>query len=232
MGMQVHNLDQFLERYVDSYLLSDLSNIKENVPAGAQPGNAAYLITGAICSGIEFLGTLTTAQETLPACTACGKPEQFRNKFPFEHYCKHYLAKVNKRYAEFGPVVRELIRNGIMHSFATKGKIGITRVGDKANHLVRMSEEGFLVIYADVFFEDFKKSYLDYALADIKEGGIHRSLALENYERMRRVKENEIERTMTEVESKLDWPWVDKSVSYYSEIVDAFEETGEIQFVS
>lgn len=230
--MQVHNLDEFLERYVDNYLLGDLLTIKEKVPAEAQPGNAAYLMTAAICSGIEFLGTLTTKQETLPACNACGKPEQFRNKFPFEHYCKHYLAKIDKRYAEFGPIVRELIRNGIAHSFATKGKIGITRVGDKDDHLVRMSEEGFLVINADAFYEDFKKSYINYVRADIAEGGSARSLALENYERMRQIKEYEIERTMTQVESKLDWPWVNKSVHYYPELVDMFEETGEVQFVS
>lgn len=230
--MQTHNLDEFLERYVDSYLLGDLLTVKEKVPAEAQPGNAAYLMTAAICSGIEFLGTLTTSQEALPGCDACGKPEQFRNKFPFEHYCKHYLAKVDKRYAEFGPIVRELIRNGIAHSFATKGKIGITRVGDKNDHLVRMSEEGFLVINTDVFYEDFRRSYLEYARADIKEGGKQHSLALENYERMRRVKEDEIERIMAQVEGKLDWPWVNKSVFYYPELVDDFEETGEIQFVS
>ncbi len=230
--MQTHNLDEFLGRYVDSYLLGDLLTIKEKVPAEAQPGNAAYLMTAAICSGIEFLGTLTTSQETLPACDACGKPEQLRNKFPFEHYCKHYLAKVDKRYAEFGPIVRELIRNGIAHSFATKGKIGITRVGDKNDHLVRMSEEGFLVINVDVFYEDFKKSYLEYACADIKKGGSQHALALENYERMRRVKENEIERTMAQVDGKLDWPWVNKNVAYYPELVDQFEETGEVQFVS
>jgi hypothetical protein len=230
--MQVHNLDEFLGRYVDNYLLGDLLTIKEKVPTGAQPGNAAYLMTAAICSGIEFLGTLTTTQETLPACEACGKPEQFRNKFPFEHYCKHYLAKVDKRYAEFGPIVRELIRNGIAHSFATKGKIGITRVGDKNDHLVRMSDEGFLVINANAFYEDFKKSYTNYARADIAEGGSVRELALENYERMRRIKEHEIERTMAQVEDKLDWPWVNKSVYYYPELVDMFEETGEVQFVS
>jgi hypothetical protein len=230
--MQIHNLDEFLERYVDNYLLGDLLTIKEKVPAEAQPGNAAYLMTAAICSGIEFLGTLTTKQEALPACETCGKPEQFRNKFPFEHYCKHYLAKVDKRYAEFGPIVRELIRNGIAHSFATKGKIGITRVGNKSDHLVRMSEEGFLVINADAFYEDFKKSYINYAHADIAESGSARNLALENYERMRSIKEREIERTMAQVENKLGWPWVDKAVHYYPELVDMFEETGEVQFVS
>jgi hypothetical protein len=230
--MQIHNLDDFLERYVNGYLLSDLLTIKEKVQPTIEHGNAAYLMTAAICSGIELLGTLTTTQETLPACASCGKPEQFRNKFPFEHYCKHYLAKVDKRYAELGPIVRELIRNGIAHSFATKGKIAITRVGSEKEHLVRMSDEGFLVINADVFYDDFKKSYLEYARADIEDGGKHRQLALENYERMRTVKEAEIERTMALVEPKLDWPQINKHVVYYPEVIDLYEDYGGVQFVS
>jgi len=233
--MQVNTLDEFLDRYVDGYLLTDLLNIKEKIPATTYQGNAAYLMTAAICSGIELLGTLTTEQEIIPECDKCHKPEQVRNKFPFEHYCKYYLARVDKRYAALGPVVRELIRNGIAHSFATKGKIGITRVkGDNNdNHLVRMTDEGFIVINADNFFDDFKRSYLEYALPDIKEGGSKRSLALANYERMKTIKGAEIERTMSAVESKLaDWPWVNKIVSYSPRMVDEIEDIGELQLVS
>lgn len=232
--MQVNDLDEFLDMYVDGYLLTDLMRIKEKVPSDMHPGNAAYLMTGAICSGIELLGTLTTEQTTIPACDTCARPEQIRNRFPFEHYCKNYLAKVDSRYAALGPVVRELIRNGIAHSFATKGKIGITRIGHKEDtHLVRMTEEGFIVINADYFFEDFRRAYLEYTRPDISEGGSRRQVALKNYEHMRGVYSAEIERTMQAIEGKLgEWPWAHRGVEYMSHMVDDIEKTGGLQLVS
>ncbi|MET1033210.1 MAG: hypothetical protein ABWX94_01805 [Candidatus Saccharimonadales bacterium] len=226
--MQVNELDDFLDRYIDSYLLTDLENIKTNIPPTIS-GNAAYMITAAVCSGMELLGSLTTTLQTLPGCEECGKHEQLRFKFPIDHYCKHYLSRVDKRYETFGPIARELIRNGIMHNFATKGKIGITRMIDREEHLTRMSDQEILVISADYFFEDFKKSYLAFARPDIRLGGPKHDLAVTNYEKMREVKAHEIERTMAAMEGKLDtWPQVDMGVIYSPILVDRIEDRGEI----
>ncbi len=218
--MQIHDLDDFLERYVENYMLADLVNVKDKV-ASDEAGNGAYLITAAVCSGMELIGSLTTTYDTLSGCEVCGKPEQKRFKFPIDHYCAHYMAEVDKRYAPFGPIARELIRNGIAHSFATKGMIGITRKGDVSNHLTRVSDEGVLVINADCFLEDFKKSYYEFAKPDIKDGGAMRARAVENYAQMQKIKEVEIERTMKAVEGKLDsWPQRDVEVRYSPLLVD------------
>ena len=226
--MQVHKLDEFLDRYVASYLMADLTNIKTNLPPTIS-GNAAYLIATAVCSGMELLGSLTTTLETIPACETCHKTEQLRFKFPIDHYCAHYMSKVDKRYKQFGPIARELIRNGLMHSFATKGKIGISRTITRADHLSRMSDEEILVINADCLFEDFQKSYTEFARPDISVGGSGRALALKNYENMRDFKDIEIERTMKSMEGKLeDWPKKDVEVRYSPIIVDNIEEVGSI----
>lgn len=231
--MQINTLDSFLDRYVDGYLLTDIATLIKKVPATSHQGDGAYLITAATCSGMDLVGSLTTKIGVVPGCEACNKKEQIRFKFPIDHYCAHYMSKIDERYKQFGPVARELVRNGIMHSFATKGRIGITRKGDKSNHLTRMSDRGFLVINADCFYEDFKKSYLEYARPEISEGGDKRRTALKNYEKMREIKEDEIDRTMKDMAGKLDsWPQIDASVAYSPEQVDQVEESGEIQYIS
>jgi len=229
-----NDFDSYIKKYIEDYLLTDLINIKEKVPSALHPGNAAYLMTGAICSGIEFLGTLMTILEVIPGCDECKKPEQLRSKYPIDHYCNEYLSRIDIRYKKLGPVLRELIRNGIAHSFATKGKIGITRIGDReSTHLVRMTQEKFLIINANCLFADFKKSYESYVLPDISKDGCLRTLAIENYEQMKVVKSKEIDRTMQEMGDKLnDWPIVHEDVEYMSHMIDMIEESGELQLIS
>ncbi|MGY4893195.1 MAG: hypothetical protein ACO1N2_00695 [Candidatus Saccharimonadota bacterium] len=232
--MQIHTMNSYLEQYIEGYLLEDLTQVHMQVKPNAHPGNAAYLMTSAICSGIDFLGSLVTERQITPACEHCNKPEQVRNKFPFEHYCKYYLAKVDKRYENLGPVLRELIRNGIAHSFATKGKIGITRVvGDEDLHLVRMTEEGFLVINADRFFTDFKESYFSYFKPAVEKDESLKSLALDNYNHSKAVKEHEIERSMKAVEGKLEtWPWLHQDIETMDHMIEQVESEGGLHFVS
>lgn len=232
--MITNDLDSFIKKYIEGYLLADLLTIKEKVPSDQHPGNAAYLMTSAVCSGIEFLGTLITTLAVIPGCDKCKKPEQLRNNYPLDHYCIEYLSRIDIRYKELGPVLRELIRNGIAHSFATKGKIGITRIGDReTTHLVRMTQEKFLIINADCLFDDFKKSYENYVLPDISKGGRMRPLAIENYERMKNMKSKEIDRTIQGMGNKLDdWPIIHENIEYMSRMVDEIEELGELQLIS
>jgi len=234
-GYMISNdFDSYIKKYIEGYLLIDLFTVKEKVPSALHPGNAAYLMTSTICSGIEFLGTLITTLEVVPGCDKCGKPEQLRSDFPIDHYCIEYLSRIDPRYKKLGPVLRELIRNGITHSFATKGKIGITRIGDRdTTHLVLMTKEKFIVINANCLFDDFKKSYENYVLPDISEGGRMRTLAIKNYEQMKALKSKEVDRTMQEIGNKLnDWPIVHEKIEYMSHMLDEIEELGELQLIS
>ncbi len=234
--MQIHNLDNFLDKYIDSYLLSDLVKIKQKVPHNIHPGNAAYPMTGAICAGIELLGSLVAGTQVKAACEACKSKEQSFSKAPFIYYCQHYLSQVDPRYKNFGPVLSQLIRNGIAHSFATKGKVGITRVDPmpgEENHLVRMTQEGFLVVNADRFFDDFVKSYELYFKPDVADGGDNRQKALEGYEWLKDKYATDIQNTETQTQDKFnDWPLLHPEFPYMDDLVEHVEANGGLAFVS
>lgn len=223
--MQINTLDSFLEKYIHGYLFADVKTIKDTISQDHHPGNAAYLMTSALCSGIEFLGFLLREQKN---------EGDLSSSFAFEHYCKHYLSSIDSRYEAFGIIGRELIRNGIAHSFATKGKIGITRQGNRdKTHLVRYATEGVVVINPDYLYEDFKKSYENYAVPRLAEGGDLRDRAEHNYGLLKNKYNMEIQRTEQAVGAKLDdWPWLFKDFSYGAETLEIIEANGTIPLVS
>ena len=234
--MQTYNLDEFLGKYIDNYLLSDLIKIKENIPNYIHPGNAAYPMTGAICAGIELLGSLVAGIKVDPACEACHSKERSSPKSPFNHYCMHYLSKVDPRYKNFGPVLSQLIRNGIAHSFATKGQVGMTRVEPEPgeeNHLVRMTQEGFLVVNVDRLFDDFQKSYELYFKPDVAEGGASRQSALEGYEWLKDKYATDILNIEAQTKNKFnDWPLLHPDFPFMEDLVEQVEANGGLVFVS
>jgi len=223
--MQINTLDSFLDKYIEGYLFTDVKTVKDSVSKDMHPGNAAYLMTGALCSGMEFLGCLLRKQED---------SAEFSSSFAFDHYCKYYLSKVDKRYTAFGILGRELIRNGIAHSFATKGRIGITRRGDRdSSHLVRYADEGIIVINPDYLYEDFEKSYHEFVAPRIaKDGDLH-SRAESNYELLKNKYNEEIERIEGAVANKLDdWPWLYKDIPANPNTVEIIEANGDLPLVS
>lgn len=232
--MQRLELDNFLEDQIEGYLFADLMTIKENVPTDKHPGNAAYLMTGAICAGMEFLGTLLAGVriEEACACGQCKRRESPNN--PIDYYCKNYLSQIDIRYKKFGPILTQLIRNGLAHSFATKGKVGITRIDDGRHlHLVKMSSEEFIIINPDRLFEDFKKSYEKYFLPDIRdEGGDKRDAALKNYQWLKKKYEKDINDSAQSVKRLETWPVVDGDVEYRDGMVEIVEANGDIAVVS
>ena len=95
--------------------------------------------------------------------------------------------------------------------------------------MTRMTDENFLVINADYFYEDFKRSYYQFARPAISPGGVKRDIALKNYEEMKKIKEKEILRTMDAVHGKLDnWPIRKKQLIFSPVLVDKMEEEGKI----
>lgn len=223
--MQINTMDDFLSKYIEGYLFTDVKTIKEKVSKNTHPGNAAYLMTSALCSGIEFLGFLLRERKAT---------DEINSSFAFEHYCKHYLKNIDPRYETFGIIGRELIRNGIAHSFATKGKIGITRQGNRETaHLVRYADAGIVVINPDFLYEDFEKSYYKFALPLISEGGDLRQRVIDNYEGLKDKYNVEIENTMQQAARKLErLPWFHKEVKSQPYTLEAIEENGELPLVS
>lgn len=224
--MQIYTLNEFLSKYIEGYLFNDLESVRREVTA-REDNNAAYLMLGGLCAGIEFLGYLIGRDYEVShglVSTAQG----------FEDYCSEYLAPIDPRYEIFGTIGKRLVRNGIMHNFATKGMIGVTRRGQReTSHLVRYTGEGVIIINPDFLLEDFKKSYVENVTPRLSSDQTIKDRANRNYAALRDQYSDEITRTLNSVSSELDqWPWLYRDIATTTETTEIIEENGELPVVS
>ena len=187
MGDNLYDVEAYLTKYIEGYLFGDIEAIIKHVPV-RQNGAAGYPIIMAVCSGIEILGTLVRGTLSQPF-------SDLDTAKYFGHYWKNYLAMVNPSYASHGELMRVLVRNGLAHTFATKKGIGITRHGN-ALHLE--IHQGQLVINANCFYEDFKKSYVEIAKPLIFHGGELHDLAQQRLNELLAANDIEAERVLTQ----------------------------------
>jgi hypothetical protein len=166
-------VNNYLEKYIDGYLLCDLESIAYDISPKKHPGAAGYPLILTICSGMELLGALLRPK--------IGEKydEELGIKY-FGHYWKHYLSKINPEYDKYGDAARSLVRNGLAHLYMAKPRIGVVKSNSKY-HLKQLDDH--LVFDAVMLYEDFKKSYLEIAkpiLLDGKDGSILASNRLNN----------------------------------------------------
>ncbi|HEU5187882.1 MAG TPA: hypothetical protein VFT87_05280 [Candidatus Saccharimonadales bacterium] len=232
-AMLSHTLDEFLTKYIEDYMFGDLQTIKAEVSPDTHPGNAAYLMTSAICAGIEFMGSLLDIHPEPQKCEVC-KMTKLPGFSPFYFYCRQYMTLVDERYKGFGMVGRELIRNGLMHSFATKGKVAITRQGNRETaHLVRYSDAGLVVINPNFLYEDFMRSYNDFVKPELLKEGDIRTRALHNYEQMQELYGAQVDRTLVEASKSLkSWPWLHQDIPFDPQMSEIVEANGDLILVS
>jgi hypothetical protein len=224
--MQANTLDEFLSKYIEGYLFADLESVRSNIDA-AEDNNAAYLMLAGICAGIEFLGYLTGRDyEVHHGIISTGKG--------FTDYCSEYLAPIDSRYDTFGVIGKKLIRNGIMHNFATKGLIGVTRRGEREKtHLVRYTDEGLIIINPNFLLEDFKESYVNNVSQKLKNDQTVRMRANRNYIAIKNQDASEINRIINSVSTDLDqWPWFYKSAETTAQTTETIEANGDLPVVS
>jgi hypothetical protein len=139
-------IDAFLERYVDGYLLSDLAAMAPlQVPAG-QPGSLGYPMVMTTLSGIELLGVLTSAA-------------RFSRSSGEARFCEFWGSYLypgsDRRLAE---AVYGLVRHGLAHSFMTKPLILVTKCWH-GGHLTKPDAPYELLIDALWFADHFKVAY-------------------------------------------------------------------------
>lgn len=224
--MQINTLDEFLDRYIEGYLLNDLESVRSNVDPD-ENNNAAYLMLSGLCAGIEFLGYLT------------GRDYQTRNGListahGFGDYCSEYLTPIDPRYEVFGIIGKKLVRNGIMHNFATKGMIGVTRRGTReSSHLVRYTDEGVIIINPDFLFDDFKESFLNNVAQKLRDDRTIRARANRNYIALRDQYSEEITGTLNNISEDLDtWPWLHRNNETTRQTTEIIEANGDLPIVS
>jgi len=144
-------IDDFLKRFVEGYLFHDLENMaKITLPQGQNDGAAGYPIVATTLAGMELLGNLL-----MPNISPFD-PKNKSNDY-FLNYWDHYFSKQNPAYTGLGRLFRQLIRNGIAHTFVAKPGIFVEKNTNRQMSLDLSRQE----IYIDynVFSKEFEDSY-------------------------------------------------------------------------
>lgn len=143
------NLKDYLEKYIEGYLIGDLETLTHKVGA-RERFNCSFVIVLTICAGIEFLGFLLNPKD---------EESRGRNRSSFCYYWKNYLDDKYEKAIKGGDAYN-LIRNGLAHCFMVKHRIGTIRLRPNEHLKIGLKDnQNILKIDADTFFEDFKKSY-------------------------------------------------------------------------
>ena len=141
-------LDQFLEQFVEGYLLQDLQAMKAiPPPPGEVYGAVVYPLLMTALSGIELLGVLTS--------TSTFDPENGRSCFV--SFWKDYVYADGPASQRLGDLVYEFIRHPLAHSFLTKPMIVVTKSHDPGH--LGQTADGVFHIDALTLADDFEAAY-------------------------------------------------------------------------
>ena len=229
LGLMIRNdFNQYIEKYIEGYLFADLKTIHENVSKDGSHqsslGNLAYIFTTAMCSAMEFLGLLLREKDVV-------KDGRIDASNALAHYIKYYLEPIDPKYSVLRAIGSQLVRNGITHTYATKGNIAITRQGTREQtHFVKYGSEGVIVLNPDYIYEDFLKSYevVKSKLATEKD---LLARVEEHYNTIKAVYASEV--GSLDTKSIMGAEWKDKTSGIAAvDIIDSIEVNGDLVFVS
>jgi hypothetical protein len=170
----VIKLDEFLDRFIDGYLLEDLRSMVEKIPVphDRKYGAVGYPIVMTALAGVESLGTLTSTDKRYD-------PNDGAKYFALGWERWLYPGRTAP---ELVKAVRALVRNGIMHVFIAKAGVMVTREPSHVKHHLQFVEPGWFVLHADVLAADVRtacKRFRDAIAADPAfRGNVERRLGL------------------------------------------------------
>lgn len=145
------NIDDFLKQFVDGYLLGDLQSMAAVVvPSGKIYGGVGYPMVATTLAGMELLG------ELLMPNTDPFDPNQ--SNVYFLNYWDNYFVQCNPAYTGLGRIFRQLMRNGISHTFVAKPGIFVEKGTNRQMSIDTKRQE--IYIDCNVFFREFEDSYL------------------------------------------------------------------------
>ncbi|MGB4758703.1 MAG: hypothetical protein WBP26_01475 [Candidatus Saccharimonadales bacterium] len=197
-----NDLDNYIHKYVEGYLFADMQSIKNDVSPDKHPGNGAYTLLLSALSAMEFIGLLMRSELPIRQDEISG--DRVDASKGLGTYIKEYLSKIDPNYRVLCEIAPRLIRNGIAHTYATKGNVAITRQGDRdQSHLKVYGTQEILVINVDCLMEDFLKSYNQYVKPHLsKEDALYENIN-NNYEAIRNVYIGEVNNAMTSSQKQL-----------------------------
>lgn len=153
MGPEI-TIKQFLHTHVEGYLFKDLRNmVNIRLPKNRKIGFLGYPIASSILSGMELLGGL------LQTNTFTSTDPHAGNRY-FCNYWDHFFVPNFPAYRDFKDIFRNLIRNGIAHTYVAKTGIVVIK-GDGSSHLKITEEKGNYYLIVDIcsLYKDFINSY-------------------------------------------------------------------------
>lgn len=144
-------IDDFLKRFVEGYLFHDLESLsKITLPTGQNDGAAGYPMVATTLAGMELLGSL------LMPTTDAFDPKNKSNDY-FLNYWDNYLSKGYAQYTGLGRLFRQLMRNGIAHTFVAKPGIFVEKGSNRQMSIDTTRQE--IYIDCNVFFKEFEDTY-------------------------------------------------------------------------
>ena len=198
-----NEFDNYILKYIEGYLFADMSSLRNDISPDKHPGNGAYTLLLSVLSAMEFIGLLMRAESPIQL-DENSRPIVDASK-GLGAYIKDYLSKVDKDYKALSEIAPRLIRNGIVHTYATKGNIAITRQGSRGeSHLKIYGTRKTLIINVDFLLDDFLKSYHEYAKPNFSVGGVLYEAINNNYQAIRAVYKSEVGAAIAVSQRKLD----------------------------
>lgn len=159
-------IEDFFNHFVEGYLLGDLESMAEVVvPVGKIYGGVGYPMVATTLAGMELLGELLMPN-TNPFNPYLG------NSY-FLNYWDNYFVQQNPAYTGLGMLFRQLMRNGIAHTFVAKPGIFVEKGTNRQMSIDTSRQE--IYIECNVFFKEFEESYLK-LVKPIVDGAVIASL--------------------------------------------------------
>lgn len=140
-------LDEFLERFVEGYLFGDLRSMAPIKPPDGQYGGVGYPMVMTALAGVELLGVLTSDEEF--------SPHSGRKRF--REFWQSFLYPSQPARQEMAPLVYQLVRHGLAHTYMTKPVIEVTKAYH-GEHLCR-TQRGSIILDALTLADELSEAY-------------------------------------------------------------------------
>ena len=143
-------IENFLIKFVEGYLFKDLeSMVNIELAEVKEFGGAGYPVVSTALSGMELLGNLLTPG------TSPFNPNSGNDYFLY--FWNSYLSQEYPAYSGLGRLFRQLMRNGISHTFVAKPGIFVEKGTNRQVSVDTIRQE----VYVDckVLFREFEDVY-------------------------------------------------------------------------
>lgn len=143
-------IEDFLKKFVEGYLFHDLESMaKIELPDGQDDGAAGYPMVSTTLAGVELLGELLIPN-TDPFNPTAGNAA-------FLNFWDNYLSVEYPCYTGLGRLFRQLMRNGVSHTFVAKPGIFVEKGSGRQTSIDTGRQEVF--VDCNVFFRELEDVY-------------------------------------------------------------------------